>query len=409
MSEKLANRLVPILALLGAAVALWLVKTHLDLSLGGASLQSNCTLFGAQVGGSGCEEIALSGFSKIGFFPLAGIALGYFIGQLLLFFWAAMNPQARYEPTYASYGLASLALFVTVTMMFISTFVVKSFCIGCACLWVINLLFWCARFRTLDIPFSQAVSANFELFRHGKMQLFFPRVYKAILTVGVAVLVVAGIAGAMESSAESSAAGDVDRAVARFKEGTQVFLPNEALLGERAKGADTDKAVLQIVKFADFQCPGCRRSAQVFKPFFLRNKAKVRLVYRNFPLDGACNPYVPNGGHFMACQSAIAGICAAKQDKFFEYHDRIFDRQDLLSASLIDEVAKEIGLDSDKFNACRSSQEAKDELTKDMNWAESIGLRSTPTYVINGHKVEGGFSPEQWEAVLKAVEAEKGR
>jgi protein-disulfide isomerase/uncharacterized membrane protein len=402
MSEKLVNRILLALHAFGAAVAVSLLQTHFETSLGESSLAGGCTLLGVSAGGHGCEAVALSAFSSIFIFPVAGIALGYFVGQFLLLIWASRNQQTRFEPLYASLNLATAAVIVTLVMMFLSFAVVKSFCIGCSVLWGINFLVWILMPARIGIPFSKIVSANLETLRPLEMKLLSGRTRTSILFVIGAAFVVAGASAAILASKKAQFRPEGAPGIAsRFNNAQQVFLPSEVLEGDRAKGASMANAKLTVVKFADFQCPACKRSAQMFRPFFTRHQDKVRYVYRHFPLDGSCNPYSPNGSHHMACAAAIGTICAGKEGKFYEYHDLVFDGQEMLSPAMLNEIAAKIGLDIEKYKACTQSQEAKDELGKDMNWAEMISLRSTPTFIVNGKKIEGGFSPEEWEEVLK--------
>ena len=401
MNEKISNRILLALHALGAAVSFSLFRTHLETALGESSLAGGCSVLGISAGGHGCETVALSAYSTIFIFPLAGIAAGYFIGQFLLLVWASRNPQTRFEPLYVSLNLASAAVVITLVMASISFFVVKSFCLGCSILWAVNLLVWLLMPQRIGIPFGKILSANLETFRPGEMKLFAGRVRSSLLFVVGAVFVLASVSAAILSSKKSQISPQGMPGVAsRLGNAPQMFLPPEALEGNRAKGASVADAKLTIVKFADFQCPACKRAAQLFKPFFTRHKDKVRYVYRHFPLDGSCNPYAQNGPHYMACAASLASICAAKEGKFFEFHDMVFDGQESLSPALLAEIATKLGFDAEKFKACTQSQETKDELAKDINWAEMIALRSTPTFIVNGKKVEGGFSPEEWEEVL---------
>ena len=67
------------------------------------------------------------------------------------------------------------------------------------------------------------------------------------------------------------------------------------------------------------------------KPFLLKHGDKVRLTFHNFPLDGSCNPFAPNGMHPVACVAARNSLCAAARGKFWEYYDQIYDHQQELT------------------------------------------------------------------------------
>src|SRR3989338_3733211 len=178
MSEKLANAILFLLHIAGACVALWLLRTHIGLALGESDLSASCTVLGVG-GGSGCEAIALSPFSTILFFPLAGIALGYYFAQIILLLWATLNSQTRFEPLYVSLNLATAALAVTVLMAAISLLIVHSFCLGCATLWLINALAWLITPFRIGISPAKALAANFETLSPRAMNLDRSRVRKA--------------------------------------------------------------------------------------------------------------------------------------------------------------------------------------------------------------------------------------
>jgi len=402
MSEKTAGRVLAILYLVGGALAIWLLQIHFRLALGTGTLAGSCSVL-AIPGGSGCEDVAASRFSQLGFMPLAGIALGYYIAQLFMRLWVQMNPQASREPLYVSHALATGAVLVSAVMAGLSLFVVKSFCLGCAGLWLVNLLAWPISAIATTGKLGGLISANFEIFRPGKNPLQADRLRTGLIVSGVAVLLVAAFAGLVQHNESNRLTGgaQANDVIQRWDAAPAAILPPEALAGDRAKGAEPEAAVMTVVKFSDFQCPACQRAAQLFKPFYLRNKDRVRFVYRHFPLDGSCNPYAPNGGHFLACQTAKTSICAAKQGKFFPFHDFVMDNQALLSPAKLQEGIKSLGLDEAKLSNCLSSEEANTELSRDMSWADTVVLRSTPTFIVNGRRLEGGMTPDQWEALLR--------
>ncbi|NUM89145.1 MAG: thioredoxin domain-containing protein, partial [Bdellovibrionales bacterium] len=308
-------KLVLILAVAGVFVAGWLLSTHVKLSAGQAGLTEGCMAFSGAAG-AGCEKVALSGYSYLfGVIPLAAVALGYYLALALLVFWAWKSPQTAYEPLYVSFNLATLAIVVTVIMYSISRFVLGEFCVGCAMLWLINLSIWPTLAKQLGLGWSGALAANLETIRPKNLQLKKERVTRGyVLAAGfVVALSVIGVA-AKALQTQATMFGGSDRGVEEFRVAQRVFLPPEAFGGSSAKGlTDASKTpVLDIVKFSDFQCPACRMAAQYLKPFVTKNAAKVRLTYRNFPLDGSCNPYAPNGGHRAACIMSLAAICAGE-------------------------------------------------------------------------------------------------
>ena len=400
-------KFILILALAGFLISGWLLSTHIKFASGQALLTESCILSGAQ--NQGCASVAVSGYSYLfGVVPLAAVALGYYFAMLLLIFWVMRNFQASYEPLYVALNMATLAVAVSVLMFYISKYKVQSFCLGCALLWCVNLAIWPLLVKHLGLRWGNALSANLETLRPKTLNLLRIRVVRWFSVSGATVLIFAiigSVAGSMQGNATMY--GDKNRAITDFSNALTVFLPPEALGGNTSKGMKDSHAapIMEIVKFSDFQCPACKMAAQYLRPFLLKHPNKVRLTYRNFPLDGACNPFAPNGGHRFACTAARAGICAAEQEKFYSLHDQLFDQQSELSTALVRELAIKAGLDMEKFDRCLASPSTEAQLQKEMSWGDMIQLQATPTLVINGRRLSGAIAPAQLEELLRFIES----
>lgn len=146
-----------------------------------------------------------------------------------------------------------------------------------------------------------------------------------------------------------------------------------------------------LIEYSDFQCPACKGAHDFLKtieasgsPDFAVTK-KVTFAYRHFPLSQI---------HNKANVAAYAAEAAGKQNKFFEMANLIFDNQSTWEKSndpqkeYFSKYAKELGLDVDKFNKDADSTEVKDRVAVDLKEAEQMGVDSTPTFFLNGKKVE---------------------
>lgn len=396
-------KLVLLLSLIGVAVSGKLLSIHNRFSTGQASLTETCAIGNS----TGCASVAVSDYSDVLGIPIAAIAMGYYFTIFFLGVWAIRNQQTANEPLYVSFFLATLAVVVTVVMFVISNYILKEFCQFCAMLWVINLAIWPLLVKQLGLGWGNALAANGEVFGKGKLNLRRERLLSSF-SVGLACLVIFAVLGASSNYLNATPRSE-SSLVSDYSQAPIVMLPPEAFGGPTAKGT-TESPVMDIVELADFQCPACRMAAQLLRPFMLKHGKKVRITFRNFPLDGSCNPFVPNGGHQMACAFAKASLCGAKQDKFWAFHDQVFDRQDEgLNLSMIDEIAAQVGLDKDAFQACLKDPATEQQLQKDMQYGELINLQSTPTIVINGHKLAGARTPAELEELLHHLEKEAKR
>jgi protein-disulfide isomerase len=149
-------------------------------------------------------------------------------------------------------------------------------------------------------------------------------------------------------------------------------------------------AKVTIVAFSDFQCPYCSRVLPTLEKVMKEYDGKVKLVFRNFPLDF----------HPMAAKAAEAGACAADQGKFWEMHDKMFGNQQKLTVDDLKASAKELGLDAAKFNKCLDSGEKKAAVDADQKAGAEAGVQGTPAFFINGLFINGAQPYEQFKDTI---------
>ena len=166
---------------------------------------------------------------------------------------------------------------------------------------------------------------------------------------------------------------------------------------QAVKGGATGSATL--VEYSDFQCPACSAYYPVVKQLTKEFPQDLHFVYRYFPLSSI---------HKNARISAQAAEAAGKQNKFWEMHDLLFENQDEW-ANLADpkekfkEYAKSIGLDTEKFQKDLESKEVKDKVEKDYQNGLSLGVNATPTFFLNGEKLQNPRSYEEFKAKIKGI------
>jgi protein-disulfide isomerase len=133
-------------------------------------------------------------------------------------------------------------------------------------------------------------------------------------------------------------------------------------------------APVTVVEFSDFQCPYCGRARDTIDQMMQEYAGKVRLVFREFPLD-----FHPN-----AKKAAEAALCANDQGKFWEYHDQLFKNQQKLEVPQLKEHASAVGLDSGKFTGCLDSGQHTKDVEADMVAGQKLGVPGTPAVFVNG-------------------------
>lgn len=158
-----------------------------------------------------------------------------------------------------------------------------------------------------------------------------------------------------------------------------------------------ENAPVTIVEFSDFQCPFCSRAIESVEKVMETYPGKVRLVFRQFPLDF----------HPQAQKAAEASLCAADQGKFWELHDLMFQNQQALQVDQLKEYAKTVGLDAEKFNKCLESGEKAAQVAADMEAGKKAGVRGTPAFFINGVFLNGAVPFEEFKKVIDEELASK--
>lgn len=145
-------------------------------------------------------------------------------------------------------------------------------------------------------------------------------------------------------------------------------------LGSRKVDLNT---TVTIVEFSDFKCPYCGLAAELMDKIRKTYGDGVEVEFRHFPL---------HDGSMLAAQAAE---CARDQERFWEYHDLLFENLGAVSENDLTGFAKEAGLDAEEFGACLDSGESDPTITEDMALGRSMGVRATPTFFIGDQMVVG--------------------
>jgi protein-disulfide isomerase len=156
------------------------------------------------------------------------------------------------------------------------------------------------------------------------------------------------------------------------------------------------KAPVTIVEFTDFQCPFCKRAQDTVTQVEQNYPKDVKFVTRMYPL-----PF-----HDRAKPAAEAGMCAKEQGKYWEYREKMFDKQELSDADL-DRYAKELKLNVAKFDKCRSDHKYAARVEADINEGRKYGVNGTPHFFINGESLVGAQPYQQFDDAIKSALAKK--
>lgn len=154
-----------------------------------------------------------------------------------------------------------------------------------------------------------------------------------------------------------------------------------------------------LIEYLDFECEACGAYYPLVKQLSEEFKTEVRFVSRYFPLPG----------HKNGMQAALSVEAASKQGKYWEMHDVLFENQSswgekqFADPTIFEGYAKQIGLNLEQFKKDVSSKEVKDRVERDKASGQSLGVSGTPSFFLNGEKLQNPKTPEDFKTLIKAA------
>ena len=187
--------------------------------------------------------------------------------------------------------------------------------------------------------------------------------------------------------------------------GLTVIVIGIVVVGSSASGKPADPVVINrginvrgpesapvtLVEFSDFQCPACKSFEPVVEEIINKYSDRLRFVYRHYPLPQ----------HDLAFKAAQASQAADLQGKFWEYKKEVFAIQENLKEGSFEEIAQKLGLDLEKFRNDLNDEKTAKKVQQDLSDARALNLNGTPSFFVNGEKIE----LDSYQDLLTAVEA----
>lgn len=155
-------------------------------------------------------------------------------------------------------------------------------------------------------------------------------------------------------------------------------------------------APVTIVEFSDYECPFCARFysetlGQIESKYI--DTGKVKLIYKDFPLSF----------HPQAQKAAETAECAGEQGKYYEMHDLLFEQGVQGGVAGFKQYARQLGLNTARFDACLDSGQMAAEIQADMVVGQKVGIQGTPGFIINGQLVSGAQPFAVFDAAIQAA------
>jgi protein-disulfide isomerase len=156
---------------------------------------------------------------------------------------------------------------------------------------------------------------------------------------------------------------------------------------------------IRISVFSDFECPFCKVVSDQLPELVRRYPDKISIQYFYFPLDAKCNSNIKSRFHENACDAASIAACDEK--KFHEVHDEIFKIQAQLASGALSEIAAKYELKN-----CLDNKDVLNKVITSINQGTKYNLKSTPTIILNGKKIEGSIPSPQFFAIFEDILAD---
>lgn len=166
--------------------------------------------------------------------------------------------------------------------------------------------------------------------------------------------------------------------------------------------AGSAQPAVRVVEFLDFQCPYCKQAVPTVAALIKQYEGTpVQFSFRHFPIEST---------HPVAFDASLASLCAKEQNLFMPYHDILYEHQDQIAPENLSVFAAAVELDMERYSRCMADRRYASTIRKDQSDGTLLGIAGTPTFFINGIKVEGAQEPSVFQTIIdKELRASVGR
>jgi protein-disulfide isomerase/uncharacterized membrane protein len=386
MRQKTLLKISSLLSGVALLLSCYLIWHHYELINGESGFGSFCSINTTL----DCDTVNSSKYSEVFGIPLGVFAFAYALLQLTSSLIALSSQFQRRTFIFFSFAFSFFGVLTALSTFLISAFLLHTFCLLCSGMQLIVLFLFITNAFALKEQIGSS-SLNEELSKIERKPMF-----QLTGVAGVVLILVHLISLQLKKEIPF----DEEAFIHDFR--SQQVQKIELGNSFRQGYTSSQSPPLLLVEFADFQCPSCGMAAKLMHRLVKLYRDKVQLVFKNFPLDPTCNSMVKMQVHPSACYAALASICAQKQGKFIEAYEFFFSNQSKLSKPFIDEWwSKDLKLQQTDLDSCMNSKETKDQLQQDIDQAIVLGVQSTPTFFINGRKVEGALDENRLKAMAQ--------
>ncbi len=319
--------------------------------------------------GGGCDEVRASRFAHLAGIPTPAFGvLMYAVLALLIFAEPLVSDAAGARLRRATVLVAGLGVLASAVLTAIEAFVIHAWCTWCVVQAIAVTLIFILAAGLLRARFDDHAQSRAAFWRHALV---------LVIAVVVGTRAFSWLQEHGEAPVQAAAPSAVDMA-------TRLVRPDSHVTGNAA-------AVVTLVEFGDLQCPSCVAAEPEMRELRARYRDRVRFVFRQFPLERM---------HQYALKAAEASECAGQQGKFWEAVDRLYDAHGDLKDESLMQYARELGLDTARFNSCLSSGATRAIIERDSDDGRALGVRGTPTFFLGQQRIVGAPEIAKFEQML---------
>lgn len=387
------RRLLSLLALAGLASAMGSMYVHLKLVT-----QPQYLSFCDVSSYISCSTVYQSRYAEFLGVPVALLGALWYVAVLVVLAgsrwgWDSLRENA---PGYV-FVLATFGFGFILYMAYTSLVLLKTVCLLCVVTYIcVTAIFVISGLKTMypmkSIPRRMLQDARAALASRRALATILVLLVTA--TVAVAFFPRLQAAGAVQAAAgqqPQAAASQQDEFLRFWQAQPRVPVPVSA-----------EGAPVLVVRFSDFGCPSCGQTHESYKSVFAKyaglHPGAIKLVVKDFPLEPECNATVGRALHPSSCEAAVAARLARLKGRGEAMEDWLYKNSGFVPPASIRQAAQEIGGVTD-FDAQYPS--VLNQIKADVALATVLGVRVTPTFFINGVKLEGGLPPQLFDLALE--------
>lgn len=364
----------------------------------GAFVESLCSTTGD---GDSCSKVAKSAWSGFRGLPVLGDVpvahLGFtFYGFCGYLFFSILRADEEEKKGFVNllFAVSLLGIVIDVILLIISISLIGTVCILCALTYVVTIsIFVLAYLQAKSYSGEEGIMSQVKL-TAGK------NIATHVLNYTIIVLLfyACGIGVARFSTPNNSqSAGSItetskpalEMKIKEFEKrpAVKIDLSQAPMVG-------SPNAKVTIVKYADFNCGHCMHTSHIITQLLADFPNDIKVYYKNFPLDGTCNPLVQRKDpSASSCIAASAALCANKQGKFKEVYSGLYtDNENGVRHTItsVKDIANKAGANMQQLQSCMGSNEIQNFILAEVKEGEVLNIQSTPSLYINNKPLDPG-------------------